>query len=383
MRWLLEYKLEMAIGAVAYGCCCLSLQWWQAFLVRALLFVLGATAMLIFRQNAILYVPSPNGAPRRNHANPPMYRSPEEWGMPFETITTVVAQDRTVLRWWLMLQKTHFLGRLLRENAPTIIYFHGNAGNCGSRLLYYAEMFNALECNLLAVEYRGYGDCAGSPSEKGLQSDAREAINCIRTRTDIDQNKVFIFGRSLGGAVGIYLASQLAVPTSTHRQVRGIIIENSFLSIADMVGQVVPFLSAVPAAFLDRVLWSVWPSKQRVRSLGHSRLPALFLSSLRDEIVPPEQMARLCALYKAAWQANQGEQAQVWFEFFPNATHNDMPVAAGANYYIKVASFVKQVLNSDKETAGSKYEPPILTEAEFGTSGSFMKQGFAKSCKRG
>jgi fermentation-respiration switch protein FrsA (DUF1100 family) len=373
MHWLLEYKMEMAMGAIAYGVCCLSLEWWQAFAARASLFLVGATAMLLFRQNAILYVPCPNGAARRNAANPIMYRSPGEWGMPFESITTE-AQDGTKLRWWFMLHRMHRLGSPLRQSTPTVIYFHGNAGNCGTRLQFYAEMFTSLECNLLAVEYRGYGDCAGDPSEEGLQSDALAAIDYVRSRSDIDQSKIFIFGRSLGGAVGIYLAAALAAADSTREQVRGIVIENSFLSIADMVGRVVPFLTWVPTTVLDVLLSSRWPSRERAQRLGQTGLPALFLSSLRDEIVPPEQMANLCALYKAAWRPDEkGAAAQVWFEFFRDATHNDMPSVGGVQYYITLASFIKQVLKVDDEGAGSQYMPQVLTEAELGTSGSYMQ----------
>ena len=44
------------------------------------------------------------------------------------------------------------------------MYFHGNAGNIGTRLPYFKAMFDQLKVNILAVEYRGYGECGVSLS---------------------------------------------------------------------------------------------------------------------------------------------------------------------------------------------------------------------------
>ena len=61
-------------------------------------------------------------------------------------------------------------------------------------------------CNVLLVEYRGYGTSQGEPTEAGLKADAQGALDHLRGRTDIDTDNPFVFGRSLGGAVAIHLA---------------------------------------------------------------------------------------------------------------------------------------------------------------------------------
>lgn len=48
------------------------------------------------------------------------------------------------------------------------------------------------------LEYRGYGLSQGSPSEEGLYMDARAGIDYLTSRTDINTDKIIIFGRSLG-----------------------------------------------------------------------------------------------------------------------------------------------------------------------------------------
>lgn len=59
-------------------------------------------------------------------------------------------------------------------------------------------LYRWLGVNLLLLEYRGYGLSSGSPSEAGLYLDAQAAVSYLKTRTDIDQAKIIIFGRSLG-----------------------------------------------------------------------------------------------------------------------------------------------------------------------------------------
>ncbi|OPJ66876.1 alpha/beta hydrolase domain-containing protein 13 [Patagioenas fasciata monilis] len=50
--------------------------------------------------------------------------------------------------------------------SPTIIYFHGNAGNIGHRLPNALLMLVNLKVNLILVDYRGYGKSEGEASEE-------------------------------------------------------------------------------------------------------------------------------------------------------------------------------------------------------------------------
>jgi fermentation-respiration switch protein FrsA (DUF1100 family) len=92
-----------------------------------------------------------------------------------------------------------------------------------------------IEANVLIISYRGYGNSTGYPSESGLMLDAEGTFNHIFTKLEnIDRAKIFIFGRSLGGAVGIYAASL------KRWDIKGIILENTFTSIPEMVDVLMP-----------------------------------------------------------------------------------------------------------------------------------------------
>lgn len=55
-----------------------------------------------------------------------------------------------------------------------------------------------LKCNILMVEYRGYGKSQGCPSEEGLCMDAMASIDYLLSRNDINHRRIVVFGRSLG-----------------------------------------------------------------------------------------------------------------------------------------------------------------------------------------
>ena len=93
-----------------------------------------------------------------------MHPGEEELKIPYEE-HIIKTEDNESIHVWLLLQQDS-------KNVPTLIYFHGNAGNMGFRLQNAAEMYARVGINILMMDYRGYGKSTGVPSEKGLKYDA-------------------------------------------------------------------------------------------------------------------------------------------------------------------------------------------------------------------
>jgi len=55
----------------------------------------------------------------------------------------------------------------------------------------------------LIVGYRGYGHSEGTPTEQGLELDAEAIFQFALDHKEIDNSKLFVIGKSLGGAVAI------------------------------------------------------------------------------------------------------------------------------------------------------------------------------------
>lgn len=97
------------------------------------------------------------------------------------------------------------------QKYPTVIYFHGNAANRAApyRVSLYSALSTRLAANVLAIDYRGFGDSTGSPSESGLLADGRAAWDWLVDRGTA-ADSIVIMGHSLGTSVAALLGEQLA-----------------------------------------------------------------------------------------------------------------------------------------------------------------------------
>ena len=104
-----------------------------------------------------------------------------------------------------------------------MLFLHGNAENISTHFFNVAWM-PAEGFNVLALDYRGYGASAGSPSLPGVQLDIDAALSALLARPDVDPRRIVLFGQSLGGALAIHYAARGA-----HRgALRAVISDSAF-----------------------------------------------------------------------------------------------------------------------------------------------------------
>ncbi len=143
------------------------------------------------------------------------------------------------------------------------------------------------------LEYRGYGLSTGSPNEEGLRIDAQTGLDYIRQRAETRNTKIVVYGQSLGGAVSI----QLVANNQGTGDIAGLILENTFTSIRKLIPRYVCITcldyifggltgnsAFPPARYLVRLCHQYWPSEDILPTIKD--VPILFLSGLKDEIVP-------------------------------------------------------------------------------------------------
>ena len=159
---------------------------------------------------------------------------------------------------------------------------------------------------------------SGTPSEIGLNLDADAVLDFAMKHPKINKDKLVLFGRSLGGAVAISLGNR------NQGKVAAIVVENTFLSIADMVDSLMPWARRVKH-FILRINWDNYHKIQIITS------PIYFIASELDEIVPATHMKKL---YEAAAKSSHKE-----FYHVIGGTHNDAFEVAGEKYY-DVGKFV-------------------------------------------
>jgi uncharacterized protein len=112
-----------------------------------------------------------------------------------------------------------------KANAPVLLYLHGarwNVNGSASRV----RRMHELGFSVLVVDYRGFGKTSTqTPSEAMAYEDAKAAWSWLAQQHPNKDR--YIFGHSLGGAIGIHLASQVD-------DEKGVIVEGTFTSIPDV-----------------------------------------------------------------------------------------------------------------------------------------------------
>lgn len=150
----------------------------------------------------------------------------------------------------------------------TVLFLHGNAGNISHRLDS-VLMFHRLGYSMLIIDYRGYGNSGGTPTEQGTYRDAEAAWRYLTENRHIASCRIVLFGESLGGAVAAWLAA-------SHKPA-ALVIASGFTSVPDLAQQLYPFL---PARWLARIRYDTRESLEAVT------VPVLVAHSPEDDIIP-------------------------------------------------------------------------------------------------
>jgi fermentation-respiration switch protein FrsA (DUF1100 family) len=199
------------------------------------------------------------------------------------------------------------------EERLLVLYFPGNAGHRGERVQDLLE-FTRLGCDVLILDYRGYGDSGGSPSEALLASDARRAwLYATREQwLNVPAERIVLFGESLGGAVATRLAAEFSLIGDPPA---GLVLNSTFASLPETVAWHYPWF---PFHF---VLLDLYPSVER---MPHVTCPVLQFHGTDDEFVP---LAHARRLFAAAPERSAGGVPKR-FVTIEGGSHNAIPVNA-------------------------------------------------------
>lgn len=228
-------------------------------------------------------------------------RTPREAGMAYREVAVTTRDGESLKGWWVPAAA---------PDAPALLFFHGNAGNREHRL-HNLQGLHAAGIAVFIFDYRGYGGSTGKPSEDGLLLDGEAAYDWLRG--EVGDRPIFIFGRSLGGAVAALIALR--------RPAAGLILESTFTSARAMAFRVLP----IPGiGYITRTRLDVLAAVRRLT------LPMLFIHGEQDEVVP-FRMGR--TLYEAAATSDKT------FHAVPGGHHNDTYLLAGEAYWSWLVDF--------------------------------------------
>ena len=221
---------------------------------------------------------------------------PSDLGLSFEDVTFRMADALKLHGWYVP-----------GERRETILWCHGNAGNIGDRLDLLKLLHDKVGVNIFIFDYRGYGKSQGRPTEDGTYRDAHGAFDYLRSRPDIEADKIVVFGQSLGGAIAVDMACR--------NRFMGLILESTFTSLVDI------FEMPLEAFHVK------YDSYSKIKRI---HVPLLVLHGDHDDVVPFESGYML---YKAANEPKK-------FCAIAGALHNDTYIVGGEGYFAEIKEFI-------------------------------------------
>lgn len=187
-----------------------------------------------------------------------------------------------------------------------ILYFGGNGESMAKSADYIAQQFPTFTCYLM--DYRGFGESTGEPSEKAIYEDALALYDEVAKKHE----RISIGGRSLGTGVATYVAA--------HREVSKLALITPYDSIVSVAQERYPFYPA------DCLLKDKYDSLSRVKDI---RSQTFIVIAQNDRVIPLEHTKRLIDAFKK-------EQLKV--TVIKNRGHMDISDDAG--YYKIMQEFI-------------------------------------------
>lgn len=185
------------------------------------------------------------------------------------------AADGTRLSGWLMTP-------MIPGPHPAVVYFGGRSEEVSWVVRDAGKLFPGMA--VLAVNYRGYGESHGDPTELHFIEDGCMLFDWLAARSHIDPRRIAVVGRSLGSGVAVQVAKQ--------RPVHSVVLitpYDSILALAKRKFRVMPIEYMLRHRF------------ESIKFAPALTAPTYVLRAASDDVVPHShtdqlvaKLARLC-----------------------------------------------------------------------------------------
>jgi pimeloyl-ACP methyl ester carboxylesterase len=163
-----------------------------------------------------------------------------------------------------------------------LLYSHGNATDMGQMMPYLELLRSSLKINVCAYEYQGYGISKPKvkSTENGIYNSIQAAVKFLVNDKKIPENKIIIYGTSLGTGPSVWIASQ------ENAQFRGMVLQSPFTSVVKI---------RVP---IKHVPFDMFENIERIDKV---KCPVFIIHGKQDEVVPFEHAQALLKKIKTPY----------------------------------------------------------------------------------
>lgn len=233
-------------------------------------------------------------------------------------------------RWCAAANGEALSPRRAKSRPLTLLHCHGNATDIGLMLGMYFELARRLDCEVVGVEYTGYGAATGSPSPARAIADAEAAYELL-VGVGVPPERIIAYGQSVGSGPALHLAAR--------RRLGGVVLHSPMLSGIKVVDP------RPNACCRPSCVYRCFDFFKNYRVVRSAACPVFVVHGLADDIVPPHHGQRLAASAPGCFR---------WPGFFPaGAGHNDVVEKGSTAYFGVLLAFLRHVREAAEATAAS------------------------------
>ena len=281
-RWLLAAVSITLVAAAVCAWCTLCLLFWQ-----------GSWQLLY-------------------HPAKTLARTPASIGLAFDPVgfASTEAGEPRLNGWWIPP------GQASRFSRYTVLYLHGQDGNL-SNALDALDTLHAIGVNVLAFDYRGYGQSQfARPSEAHWRQDAEWALRYLTDTRHVAPGSILLDGNNLGANLALEIAAD-------HPQLGGVVLRQPLNAPVDAIFSD-PRTRLIPARLLvrDRFDLNAAAARLRIPSLWLVETPALAQAGLSrspdafQRVTAPGKLVQLTNLPSA--EKDSASAFARWLDDLPN-----------------------------------------------------------------
>jgi len=253
--------------------------------------------------------------------------TPAERQLPFEDVSVTTKDGQRLHGWYIPV-----------TGSATIIVAHGYKDDRSS-MIGVADILHRHGYSVLVVSFRGHDDNDGETISFGLRerADLDAFYQYLHARPDVDQDRVGLFGVSMGGTISIGYAAE-------NPAIRALVSDCAFSSISDTVSTSVRYFTGLPAfPFAPAIVfWTERAIGGRVADIDAKKWiariaprPVLLMQGGADRVVSADSGAKL---FEAA-----GQPKELWFE--PDVGHAEFLKSKPEEFAQKLTGFFDRYLS--------------------------------------
>ncbi|WNC70901.1 alpha/beta hydrolase [Thalassotalea psychrophila] len=243
---------------------------------KSLKYILLVTTLFISGCQGLLFYPSKE-----------MVRTPADVDLTYDDIYLESLDGTKLNGWFLMVEKDV-------EIKGTVYFLHGNAQNISHHL---ASVYWLPEqgYQVFLLDYRGYGNSAGTPLLSDVLTDINSGFEYISNHPKTQNKPLYLLGQSLGASMSGYLVGS---QPQMRDKLSAVILDAAFSSYAD-ASQHVASQSWITWLFQYPVAWSMPDNYDLIDVVDKiSPTPLLIIHGKQDNIISYQHSQVLLAKAK-------------------------------------------------------------------------------------